>query len=101
ESLDHASTAADVGDANAATSIQVAPPISIEIGGVPTDVEASPAGVWVATGLGGIVRVNPETNRVVAHIRPGGAVTSLALGLGRYGRSTSSASDCCESIHDR
>jgi len=82
ESLDHASTAAHVGGANAAASMQVAPPISIEVGGVPTDVEASPTGVWVATGLGGIVRVNPETNRVVAHIRPGGAVTSLARGLG-------------------
>lgn len=55
---------------------------AIHVGGVPTDVEASSDAVWVATGLGGLVRVDPSTNRPVARIRPGGAVTSLARGFG-------------------
>lgn len=55
---------------------------AIRVGGVPTDVETSPEAVWVATGLAGIVRVDPSTNEVVARIRPGGAVTRLARGLG-------------------
>ncbi len=55
---------------------------SIRVGGVPTDVEAAHDAVWVATGLAGIVRVDPSTNAVVARIRPGGAVTRLARGLG-------------------
>jgi sugar lactone lactonase YvrE len=56
--------------------------VAIQIGGVPTDVETSPDAVWVATGMAGIVRIAPSTNRPVAHLRPGGAVTSLAHGLG-------------------
>lgn len=55
---------------------------SILVGGIPTDVETSSEAVWVATGLAGIVRVDPSTNEVVARIRPGGAVTRLARGLG-------------------
>ena len=56
--------------------------VSIQVAGVPTDVEASHSAVWVATGLGGIVRVDPSTNDIVARIRPGGSVTRLARGLG-------------------
>jgi streptogramin lyase len=55
---------------------------AIPVGGVPTDVVAAPDAVWVATGLGGIVRVDPSTNEVVARIRPSGSVTRLAHGLG-------------------
>ena len=36
---------------------------SIRVGGVPTDVETASKAVWVATGLAGIVRVDPSTNR--------------------------------------
>ena len=56
--------------------------VSIPVGGVPTDVDAAPGAVWVATGLAGIVRVDPTTNRPIARIRPGGSVTALAHGLG-------------------
>ncbi len=56
--------------------------LSIRVGGVPTDVEATSDAVWVATALGGLVRIDPSTNRPVARIRPGGAVTSLTRGFG-------------------
>lgn len=56
--------------------------LAIRVGDVPTDAVAAPDAIWVATGLGGIVRVDPSAKRVVARIRPGGSVSRLARGLG-------------------
>ncbi len=60
----------------------VAQVVAIDVGDIPTDLMATPTAVWVATGLGGIVRIDPRVNAPVARIRPGGAVTKLAHGLG-------------------
>ena len=66
----------------AASHESVAQVVAIDVGDIPTDVVATPTAVWVATGLGGIVRIDPRVNAPVARIRPGGAVTKLAHGLG-------------------
>ena len=36
--------------------------MAIDVGGVPTDLEATPDALWVSVGLGGIVRLDPRTN---------------------------------------
>ena len=54
--------------------------VSIDVGGVPTSVVETSGAVWVATGLGGIVRIDPFTNEPVGRIRPGGSVSMLAHG---------------------
>jgi len=54
----------------------------IDVGGVPSGIVATADGIWVATGPGGIVRIEPRTNSVTVRIRPGGAVIGLAAGFG-------------------
>jgi DNA-binding beta-propeller fold protein YncE len=54
--------------------------LSIDVGGVPTSVVETFGSVWVATGLGGIVRIDAFTNELVGRIRPGGSVSMLARG---------------------
>ena len=56
--------------------------ITIDVGGVPTDVEATADATWVATSLGTIVRVDPATNEPVARIDAGGSIVALERGLG-------------------
>ncbi len=56
--------------------------VSIDVGGVPTDVEATRTAVVVSTSLGDIVRVDPRTNEPVARIRTGGTIVALERGLG-------------------
>jgi len=55
---------------------------AIEVGGTPSGLAAAADDVWVATGRGGVVRIDPATDRVVHRIRPGGAVTAVAAGFG-------------------
>lgn len=54
--------------------------VSVDVGGVPTSVVGTSGAVWVATGLAGIVRIDPFTNEPVGRIRPGGSVSMLARG---------------------
>ncbi len=54
----------------------------IEVGGTPLSIVATRRAVWVATGLGGVVRLDPATNAVLARVRPDGAVIDLARGFG-------------------
>jgi streptogramin lyase len=56
--------------------------VQIDVGGVPTDVEATPDATWVSTSLGSIVRVDPRTNERVARIEAGGSIVALKPGLG-------------------
>ena len=55
---------------------------AIEVGGTPSGLATSADAVWVATGRGGIVRVDPTRDSVVLRLRPGGAVIGLAFGFG-------------------
>ena len=55
---------------------------TIDVGGAPSSIVASARAVWVSLGLGGIARIDPATNEVVARLRPGGAVVDLASGFG-------------------
>jgi DNA-binding beta-propeller fold protein YncE len=55
---------------------------AIEVGGVPSSIVATAGAIWVSTGLHGIVRIRPETNTIVARVRPGGAIIGLAAGFG-------------------
>lgn len=64
------------------TGSTVVPVVALDVGGVPTDVASAPSAVWVAAGLDGIVRVDPQTNTVVARIPTAGAITRVARGLG-------------------
>ena len=54
----------------------------IEVGGTPSSIVATRRAVWVATGLGGIIRLDPVSNAHIARLRPGGAVIDLARGFG-------------------
>ena len=54
----------------------------IQVGGTPSSIVATRKAVWVATGLGGVIRVDPATNGLVARLRPDGAVIDLARGFG-------------------
>ena len=56
--------------------------VTIPVGAVPTDVEATPRATWVSTSLGTIIRVDPTTNERVARIDVGGSIVALAHGLG-------------------
>ena len=56
--------------------------VAIPVGGVPTDVEATPHATWVSTSLGTIVRVDPTTNERAARIDVGGSVVAIEHGLG-------------------
>ncbi len=53
---------------------------TIEVGGAPSSIVATARAVWVSLGPGGIARVDPATNEVVARLRPGGSVVDLAAG---------------------
>lgn len=55
---------------------------TIDVGAVPTDVEATPDATWVSTSLGTIVRVDPATGERVARIDAGGSIVALDQGLG-------------------
>ncbi len=57
-------------------------PVTIDVGGAPSSLVATPGAVWVSLGLDGVARIDPATNRVVARIRPGGTVVALAAGFG-------------------
>jgi hypothetical protein len=73
------------GPADATTlprTLSLLPEARIAVGGVPTDVVATPRDAWVATGMGGVVRVDGTTNRLKARIRTGGSVSAVAVGLG-------------------
>lgn len=55
---------------------------AVDVGGYPSSLAVTNGAVWASLGLGGIVRIDPATNRVVARIEPGGAVVALAAGFG-------------------
>lgn len=67
----------DIPPARAADGARV---VSIDVGGVPTSLVETSGAVWVATGLGGIVRIDPFTNEPIGRIQPGGSVSMLARG---------------------
>jgi streptogramin lyase len=64
------------------TRLPAATSVSIDVDGVPTDVEVSPAATWVSTSLGAIVRIDPRTNERVARIETGGSIVALRRGFG-------------------
>jgi streptogramin lyase len=64
----------------AAGPLQVA--AAVEVGGYPSSLAVTDGAVWASLGLGGIVRIDPETNRVAARIEPGGGIVALAAGFG-------------------
>jgi len=55
---------------------------TIDVGGAPSSLVVSGGAVWVSLGMDGIARIDPATSKVVARIRPGGAVVALAAGFG-------------------
>jgi DNA-binding beta-propeller fold protein YncE len=64
------------------TSGRLAVAASIDVGGSPSSLVATAGAVWVATGNGGVVRIDPATDSVAVRLRPGGAVIALAAGFG-------------------
>ena len=55
---------------------------AMEVGGAPSSIVATARAVWVSLGLGGLAKVDPTTNDVVARVRPGGALVDVAEGFG-------------------
>jgi len=53
---------------------------TIRLDGAPTDLIAASGSLWASLGREEIVRIDPETNRIVARIKPGGV--GLAAGFG-------------------
>jgi DNA-binding beta-propeller fold protein YncE len=55
---------------------------TIGVGGAPSSLAVTEDAVWASLGMGGIVRIDPATNRVVARVEPDATVIALAVGFG-------------------
>jgi streptogramin lyase len=64
------------GDAHSGTVATIA------VDGTPLRIVATGRGVWVASGLRGLARIDPRTNEIVSRIGPGGSVVDVAAGFG-------------------
>ena len=70
------------GTAGAEERVRLRAISTIDVGGAPSSLVVGGGAVWVSLGMDGIARIDPATSRVVARIRPGGAVVALAAGFG-------------------
>ena len=84
-----ATTWSAAGGAPVARPVRSAAPVgplhvsaAIDVGGAPSSLAVADGAVWASLGLGGVVRIDPATNRVTARIEPGGAIVALAAGFG-------------------